>query len=156
MGFPRQEYWSGLHSLLQRIFPTQGSKPGLPHCRWILYHLSHLFCCIVKELNGWRCFFSWRNLWEHLILLPVSLCVFVLEWNPLLIWDWYFSYIQIQWFCKLLCLEDGLAPGNKQATLSRKIDVTKYMSPILTLYLQKCLSDLYSKFICPLFQYIVF
>ena len=31
----------GCHALLQRIFPTQGSNPGLPHCRWILYHLSH-------------------------------------------------------------------------------------------------------------------
>ena len=29
------------HSLLQRIFPTQGSNPGLPHCRQILYHLSN-------------------------------------------------------------------------------------------------------------------
>ena len=28
-------------SLLWRIFPTQGWKPGLPHCRQILYHLSH-------------------------------------------------------------------------------------------------------------------
>ena len=28
-------------SPLQGIFPTQGSKPDLPHCRWILYHLSH-------------------------------------------------------------------------------------------------------------------
>ena len=28
-------------SLLQRIFPTQGSNPGLPYCRWILYQLSH-------------------------------------------------------------------------------------------------------------------
>ena len=27
--------------LLQGIFPTQGSNPGLPHCRQILYHLSH-------------------------------------------------------------------------------------------------------------------
>ena len=25
------------HSLLQGLFPTQGSNPGLPHCRWILY-----------------------------------------------------------------------------------------------------------------------
>ena len=33
MGFSRQEYWSGLHFLLQGIFPTQGSNPGLPHCR---------------------------------------------------------------------------------------------------------------------------
>ena len=23
------------------IFPTQGWNPGLPHCRWILYQLSH-------------------------------------------------------------------------------------------------------------------
>ena len=28
-------------SLLQGIFPTQGSNPGLPHCRWLLYQLSH-------------------------------------------------------------------------------------------------------------------
>ena len=27
--------------LLQEIFPTQGSNPGLPHCRQILYQLSH-------------------------------------------------------------------------------------------------------------------
>ena len=24
-----------------RVFPTQGSNAGLPHCRWILYHLSY-------------------------------------------------------------------------------------------------------------------
>jgi len=28
-------------SLLQGIFPTQGSNPGLPHCRQILYQMSH-------------------------------------------------------------------------------------------------------------------
>ena len=28
------------HSLLQRIFPTQGLKLDLLHCRQILYHLS--------------------------------------------------------------------------------------------------------------------
>ena len=31
----------GSLSLLQGIFPTQGWNPGLPHCRWILYQLSH-------------------------------------------------------------------------------------------------------------------
>ena len=31
----------GCHALLQGIFPTQESKPNLPHCRQILYHLSH-------------------------------------------------------------------------------------------------------------------
>ena len=40
-GFCRQEYWSGLHFLLQGIFPTQGSNLGLPHYRQMLYHLSN-------------------------------------------------------------------------------------------------------------------
>ena len=31
----------GCHSLFQGIFLTQGSNPGLPHCRQILYHKSH-------------------------------------------------------------------------------------------------------------------
>ena len=31
----------GSRSLLQGIFPTQGSNPGLSHCRRILYQLSH-------------------------------------------------------------------------------------------------------------------
>ena len=31
----------GCHALLQGIFPTQGSNPGLPQCRQILYYLSH-------------------------------------------------------------------------------------------------------------------
>ena len=31
----------GSHSLLQGIFPTQGSHLDLLHCRQILYHLSH-------------------------------------------------------------------------------------------------------------------
>ena len=31
----------GCYALLQGIFPTQGSNPGLLHCRQILYCLSH-------------------------------------------------------------------------------------------------------------------
>ena len=42
MEFSRQEYWSGLHFLLQGIVPTQGLNPGLWHCRQTLYRLSHL------------------------------------------------------------------------------------------------------------------
>ena len=29
----------GWHAVLQGIFPTQSSNPGLPQCRWILYNL---------------------------------------------------------------------------------------------------------------------
>ena len=38
---PGKNTGMGCHALLQGIFPTQGSNPGLPHCRWILYLLSH-------------------------------------------------------------------------------------------------------------------
>ena len=38
---PSKNIEMGCHALLQGIFPTQGSNLGLPHCRRILYHLSH-------------------------------------------------------------------------------------------------------------------
>jgi len=38
---PGQNTGEGSLSLLQGIFPTQGSNPGLPHCRQILHQLSH-------------------------------------------------------------------------------------------------------------------
>ena len=50
MEFSRQEDWSGLPFPLSGDLPnpgieprsqTQVSNPGLPHCRQILYHLSH-------------------------------------------------------------------------------------------------------------------
>ena len=39
--FPGKNTGVGCHALLQRIFPTQESNSGLPHCRWILYPLSY-------------------------------------------------------------------------------------------------------------------
>ena len=39
--FPGENTRVGCHFLLQEIFPTWGSNPGLPHCRQTLYHLSH-------------------------------------------------------------------------------------------------------------------
>ena len=38
---PGRKTGVGGHALLQGLFPTQESKPGLPLCRWILYHLNH-------------------------------------------------------------------------------------------------------------------
>ena len=38
---PDQNTGVGSLSLLQGIFPTQGSNPGLLHCRQNLYQLSH-------------------------------------------------------------------------------------------------------------------
>ena len=39
--FPGKDAGMGCHFLLQRIFPTQGSNPGLLHCRQILYRMSY-------------------------------------------------------------------------------------------------------------------
>ena len=41
MEFSSQNRGVVCHSLLQGIFLTQGSNPGLLHCRQILCHLSH-------------------------------------------------------------------------------------------------------------------
>ena len=38
---PGQNTGMGSHYLLQGTFPTQGSNPGLPHYRQILYQLNH-------------------------------------------------------------------------------------------------------------------
>ena len=40
MGFSKQEYRSGL-PFPSPEDPTQGSNPGVPHCRQMLYCLSH-------------------------------------------------------------------------------------------------------------------
>ena len=41
MEFFRQEYWSGLSFPSPGDLPTRRLNPGLPHCRHILYQLSH-------------------------------------------------------------------------------------------------------------------
>ena len=56
----------GCHFLLQGIFLTQGSNPGLLHCRWILYHLSHQ---------------AWGRAGEY-VFLTSSGVMLLLAWGP--------------------------------------------------------------------------
>ena len=46
---PGKNTGMGCHALLQGIFPTQRSNPGLPHGKRILYHLSHQVCLRILE-----------------------------------------------------------------------------------------------------------
>ena len=55
-----QEYWVGSLSLLQVICPTQGSDPGLLHCKQILYHLIHQGSSLVSKDPGKR-HFTWSK-----------------------------------------------------------------------------------------------
>ena len=60
---PGQNTEMGSLSLLQGIFPTQGSNPGLPHCGRILYQLSHKGNSRILE---WIVYpFSSRSSWPR-------------------------------------------------------------------------------------------
>ena len=57
----------GCHALLQGIFPTQGSNPGLLHCRWILYHWSHYLIsknCFPHPLPKATLFLQYSPSWS--------------------------------------------------------------------------------------------
>ena len=59
----------GCYFLLQGIFPTEGSNPGLLHCRQILYHLSHQGGLIMALFNFWTLGEKSSEL-----MIPTSLC----------------------------------------------------------------------------------
>ena len=50
-------------SLLWVIFPTQGSNPGLPHCKWILYQLNNKRSPNILEWGAYP--FSRRSSWPR-------------------------------------------------------------------------------------------
>ena len=52
----------GSLSLLQGIFPTQGSNPSFPHCRGILYQLSHKGSTPQGWLKGNSKFLSFNTI----------------------------------------------------------------------------------------------
>ena len=54
MGFSSKSTRVGCHFLLQGNFPTQVSKPGLLHCRWILYRLNHLIHPVYLDENNFN------------------------------------------------------------------------------------------------------
>ena len=58
--FPYQNTEVGSLSLLQGIFPTQGSNPGFPNCRWILYQLSHKGSPICR-VHHLKCLARWST-----------------------------------------------------------------------------------------------
>ena len=89
---PGQNTGVGSPSLLQGIFPTQGWNPGLLHCRWILYQLSHKGSLRILEWVAYP-FSSGssqpRNqTWVQSALQAVSL--------PIELWGFYWSIVDLQ------------------------------------------------------------
>ena len=96
---PDQNTRVGSLFLLQGIFLIQGSNPGLPYCRWILYQLGHQGSPRILEWvaypfsrgSSWprnqirvSCiaggFFTNRAIWEAPFLFQWSLYT-ILFWN---------------------------------------------------------------------------
>ena len=51
---PGKDTGVGFHFLLQGIFPTQESNPGLLHCRQILYQLSYKKSPLIAIINSFN------------------------------------------------------------------------------------------------------
>ena len=75
----------GSHSLLQGIFPTQGLKSGLLHCRQITYQLSHqgspTYVCMYMYI--------YINVWIYLYM-----CMYI----------YFFKFFSIIGYYKILYL----------------------------------------------------
>ena len=55
--FPGKNTGVGCHSLPHGVFPTQGSNPGLPHCRQVLHQLSHEGSPLLN-ISCWKEFYA--------------------------------------------------------------------------------------------------
>ena len=113
---PSKNFRVGCCTLLQGIFPTQGSNPGLPHCRQILYHPSHqgspdkvqneLKLIYILEVRDSRiehkkghsgvsaiiCFLIWE--------LISGMCSVVKIWQNIHLWYVHFSLCILHFNCK--------------------------------------------------------
>ena len=69
----------GCHALLQGIFSTQKSNPGLPHCRWILYQLNY---------QGSPTVLHTVTLFENTITEDVKMSSYWRRWPTKPIWLW--------------------------------------------------------------------
>ena len=77
---PGQNTGVGNLSLLQGIFPTQGSNPGLLHCRQILYQLSHKGRPHAIQ-ETWVQFLNWEDPLEEGMATHSSILAWRTPWT---------------------------------------------------------------------------
>ena len=95
----------GCHAHLQGLSPTRRLNPSLPHCRRILYHLSHQGSC-GKTLTVIK-YKWWRYRAHCAVYLPVCLKFFIIEqfwcWSTRKcffrgIRTWFLFFFFLRWF----------------------------------------------------------
>ena len=119
----------GSRSLLPGILPTQGSNPGLPHCRRIPYQLSHqgsrgqgaTLIYVTSVTPGYKTnknliaktssFYTYRKNWNQMALRMLSALVLnqrgqIFQWCP----GSFHMYITLEYmFFKMRLLTDCFA-----------------------------------------------
>ena len=106
----------GCHALLQEIFPTQGLNPGLPHCRWIPYHLSHQGRPWILEWVAYGDMLPFPTQDSNQCLLHCRQILYQLscQGSPVLLVDWLFYHYEMahllsdKFFIVVLCSLSGV------------------------------------------------
>ena len=114
----------GSHALLQGILPTQGSNRGLPHCRQILYCLSHQGSPRILE---WVAYpfsrgSSWPRDWTWFSCIAGR---FFTSWAPLSLSLSLSLYIYIYIYMYVYIYTLGKAMAPHSSTLAWKIPWTE-------------------------------
>ena len=113
--FPGKSTGVCCHFLLQGIFPSQGSNPGFPHCRQMLYPLSHQ----GSQSANWYSYYSYnciliafQILWHYSIEEGRVYALFPWTWVGLwLLWPIEFrkaitDFFFFLWYSCLHCCVD--------------------------------------------------
>ena len=99
-GILQARIWSGSHSLLQGVFPTQGLNPGLLHCRWM--------DSLMTELPGKPMHRGSTSV--------IKLLLLILKVTVLWCWDWdSANHTSVTWLPKRLYQHDADCRINQPA-----------------------------------------
>ena len=145
MEFSRQEYWSGLPCPPPRDLPN----PGLLHCRWILYSLSHQGSPIILErvVHPLSRGSSWPRNWIRICSLAGG---FFTSWATRTALKYVWS--EVKWLSRVRLFPDPM-DCNPQAPLSMGFSRQEYWSglpfPSPVMYtLQQTGGKLFYFFLC--------
>ena len=87
----------GSLSLLQGIFSTQGSNPGLPYCRWILYQLSYQGSQCTERALICQSFVERSRIWALLMTVHFSFFPCLNHINKM--WSFSSSFGRVRTWC---------------------------------------------------------
>ena len=148
----------GIHSLLQAIFLTQGSTPGLLHCRKILYCLKvsiyfTLAASAVKSLQSYPTLCDPIDSSPPGSLVPGILQARTLEWVAIYTWahlsldELHFkcSVVTCDWLLATMLNNVALEINNNWLVVLGRISQTEWKSEIILKEVRTRLDNFYEE-----------